>query len=89
MTNIEIAAPAKRAPRAAVRPNGRANGHDIDAIDTGELLSALRAFRRGDFSVRLPRGHRGMNGGRARSITAPACPPRRAPGPPALTRSTR
>ncbi|MEO8113796.1 MAG: HAMP domain-containing protein, partial [Phenylobacterium sp.] len=30
-------------------------------IDTGELLSALRAFRRGDFSVRLPRGLSGVD----------------------------
>ncbi|HXA41036.1 MAG TPA: HAMP domain-containing protein, partial [Phenylobacterium sp.] len=65
MSNADIAAPARRAPRTAGRGNGRANGHlahDLDAIDTGELLSALRAFRRGDFSVRLPRGHRGING---------------------------
>jgi HAMP domain-containing protein/signal transduction histidine kinase/CheY-like chemotaxis protein len=61
MSNIEIAAPAKRAGRASGRPNG-SPAPLVDAIDTGELLSALRAFRRGDFSVRLPRGHRGING---------------------------
>src|ERR1700761_8581922 len=33
---------------------------DVDAIDAVELLAALRAFRRGDFSVRLPRGARGL-----------------------------
>ncbi|MBS0362361.1 MAG: HAMP domain-containing protein, partial [Proteobacteria bacterium] len=33
----------------------------MDAIDAVELLAALRAFRRGDFSVRLPRGRRGLN----------------------------
>jgi len=33
-----------------------------EQIDTGELLAALRAFRRGDFSVRLPRGYRGTSG---------------------------
>ena len=31
-------------------------------IDTAELLAALRAFRRGDFSVRLPRGLSGAAG---------------------------
>ncbi|MCR5879730.1 HAMP domain-containing protein [Phenylobacterium sp. J367] len=31
-------------------------------FDTGELVSALRAFRRGDFSVRLPRGLTGVAG---------------------------
>jgi HAMP domain-containing protein/signal transduction histidine kinase/DNA-binding response OmpR family regulator len=46
----------------AVRANGR---HANDAgpnLDTRELLAALRAFRRGDFSVRLPRGLAGDDG---------------------------
>ena len=65
MTNIDLAAPVSRNGRGAARAKPEANGHftpDVDAIDTAELLSALRAFRRGDFSVRLPRGHRGING---------------------------
>ncbi|HZZ34073.1 MAG TPA: HAMP domain-containing protein, partial [Phenylobacterium sp.] len=61
MSSSDIAARARRAPRTAGRPHAHP-AHDPDAIDTGELLSALRAFRRGDFSVRLPRGHRGING---------------------------
>ncbi|MET0273881.1 MAG: HAMP domain-containing protein, partial [Phenylobacterium sp.] len=32
------------------------------APETAELLAALRAFRRGDFSVRLPRGLSGVSG---------------------------
>jgi signal transduction histidine kinase/HAMP domain-containing protein/DNA-binding response OmpR family regulator len=31
-------------------------------VDTGQLLAALRAFRRGDFSVRMPRGLTGVSG---------------------------
>ncbi|CAN7280025.1 HAMP domain-containing protein [Phenylobacterium sp. LjRoot225] len=31
-------------------------------LETAELLAALRAFKRGDFSVRLPRGLTGMSG---------------------------
>ncbi|MCR5876135.1 HAMP domain-containing protein [Phenylobacterium sp. J426] len=31
-------------------------------VDTGQLLAALRAFRRGDFSVRMPRGLTGVAG---------------------------
>jgi HAMP domain-containing protein/signal transduction histidine kinase/CheY-like chemotaxis protein len=68
MTNIDVAPPgrASRGARAGstrsdAKTNGR-GGHEADAIDTGELLAALRSFRRGDFSVRLPRGHRGING---------------------------
>src|SRR5260221_14399952 len=57
MTNIESASPAKRVARGSGR-----SARDADAIDTGELLSALRAFRRGDFSVRLPRSYRGVKG---------------------------
>ena len=32
------------------------------SAETTALLAALRSFRRGDFSVRLPRGLSGMNG---------------------------
>src|SRR4051812_34310842 len=31
-------------------------------LDTAQLLAALRAFRRGDFSIRLPRGMTGAAG---------------------------
>jgi len=31
-------------------------------VETRELLAALRAFRRGDFSVRLPKGLTGVGG---------------------------
>jgi HAMP domain-containing protein/signal transduction histidine kinase/DNA-binding response OmpR family regulator len=43
-----------------IRSNGHAKGVP-EQLDKGELLAALRAFRRGDFSVRLPRGHGGIN----------------------------
>jgi HAMP domain-containing protein/signal transduction histidine kinase/DNA-binding response OmpR family regulator len=65
MSNVDIAASTPRVGRSGARANSHANARsspDLDPIDTGELLSALRAFRRGDFSVRLPRGHRGING---------------------------
>ncbi|HEX4095712.1 MAG TPA: hypothetical protein VHX64_03240, partial [Caulobacteraceae bacterium] len=45
-------APAKAARAAGVRPT----------LDDGQLLAALRAFRRGDFSVRLPRHLTGVDG---------------------------
>src|SRR5690349_11158590 len=35
---------------------------DNSSPETVELLAALRAFRRGDFSVRLPRGMSGVDG---------------------------
>ncbi|HEX4097455.1 MAG TPA: HAMP domain-containing protein, partial [Caulobacteraceae bacterium] len=44
--------PAKAARAAGVRPT----------LDDGQLLAALRAFRRGDFSVRLPRHLTGVDG---------------------------
>jgi hypothetical protein len=34
----------------------------IDEIDSRELLMALRAFKRGDFSVRLPLDQTGLAG---------------------------
>src|SRR5687767_12507055 len=41
--------------KAAAKPRRAASSADKD-VDTAQLLAALRAFRRGDFSVRLPRG---------------------------------
>ena len=45
--------------------NGNGNGNTsrlpIDAVlRAGEMLRALRAFKRGDFSVRLPLEHHGV-----------------------------
>ena len=37
-------------------------------LDRGELLRALRAFRRGDFSVRMPSGLSGIDGEIARAF---------------------
>ena len=37
-------------------------GADVGGAEMSELLAALRAFRRGDFSVRLPRGMTGVAG---------------------------
>ncbi|MFN3583096.1 HAMP domain-containing protein, partial [Phenylobacterium sp.] len=51
MSNAERTAKPARA-RSNARPD----------IDTAELLAALRAFRRGDFSVRLSRGLSGVAG---------------------------
>ncbi|MDB5469037.1 MAG: hybrid sensor histidine kinase/response regulator, partial [Caulobacter sp.] len=49
---------------APSKSNGeKANGHYAPAqLNQRELLAALRAFRRGDFSVRLPRGLDGVDG---------------------------
>ncbi|MGH9122146.1 MAG: HAMP domain-containing protein, partial [Acidimicrobiales bacterium] len=46
------APPAKVSKAAGIRPR----------LDEGQLLAALRAFRRGDFSVRLPRHLTGVDG---------------------------
>jgi HAMP domain-containing protein/signal transduction histidine kinase/CheY-like chemotaxis protein len=40
----------------------RSDNQDLSKLQTRELLAALRAFRRGDFSVRLPRGLDGVDG---------------------------
>jgi HAMP domain-containing protein/signal transduction histidine kinase/CheY-like chemotaxis protein len=51
---------------AAAKPksDGRKRAPKVseDHFETAELLAALRAFRRGDFSVRLPRGRSGIAG---------------------------
>lgn len=38
------------------------------ALDRGELLRALRAFKRGDFSLRMPNGLCGIDGALARAF---------------------
>ncbi len=53
------------APRARANGNGRSkpNGkHRGPELDSRKLLMALRAFRRGDFSTRLPRDLDGIDG---------------------------
>jgi HAMP domain-containing protein/signal transduction histidine kinase/CheY-like chemotaxis protein len=47
------------APTARMRSHSRANG---DELDNRALLLALRAFRRGDFSARLPEDWTGLAG---------------------------
>src|SRR5262249_41232886 len=52
----------KKAPTvAAVRRRNRAPSNGID-LDTRRLLSALMAFKRGDFSARLPEDWTGLPG---------------------------
>ena len=52
----------KKAPVvAAARPRNRATSDGTD-FDTGQLLSALMAFKRGDFSARLPEDWTGVPG---------------------------
>jgi HAMP domain-containing protein/CheY-like chemotaxis protein len=42
---------------------GKSNGkHDVDALNRRALLAAMRAFRRGDFHVRLPDDLEGVDG---------------------------
>src|SRR4051812_22683868 len=49
---------------AKSKANGRIRSTkpEADPAEAGELLVALRAFRRGDFSVRLPRSRGGLAG---------------------------
>src|SRR6266480_4782430 len=47
------------APTARMRGHSRANGDELDAR---ALLLALRAFKRGDFSARLPEDWTGLAG---------------------------
>ncbi|HVI30612.1 HAMP domain-containing protein [Phenylobacterium sp.] len=51
--------PAKPSAKASAKARSPRGGSELD---TAELLSVLRAFRRGDFSVRLPRGLTGAAG---------------------------
>ena len=46
---------------AAARRRNRAPSNSTD-FDTGQLLSALMAFKRGDFSARLPENWIGVSG---------------------------
>ena len=52
---------AASAQKVAVRKT-RARGDEAPKLDNRQLLSALRAFRKGDFSVRLPRDLTGIDG---------------------------
>jgi HAMP domain-containing protein/signal transduction histidine kinase/CheY-like chemotaxis protein len=52
--------PAKSSKSPAAKPAGRRR--EETPLDTAQLLAALREFRRGDFSVRLPRGLTGTAG---------------------------
>ena len=58
--NVEKTIGAKAAGAKSVRVKSRQQGGGD--VDTGQLLAALRAFRRGDFSVRMPRGLTGVAG---------------------------
>src|SRR5438270_12591804 len=53
------------APTARMPRHARANG---DELDTRALLLALRAFKRGDFSARLPEDWTGVAGKVADSL---------------------
>ncbi len=46
----------------SVPPAPTASPEDLDALDKGALLAALRKFQRGDFSVRLPDSMTGVDG---------------------------
>jgi hypothetical protein len=47
--------PTTVAEKSKAKPRRVVSSSEKD-VDTAQLLAALRAFRRGDFSVRLPRG---------------------------------
>jgi HAMP domain-containing protein/signal transduction histidine kinase len=51
----------KKAPLKKTRQRNRAPSNGTD-FDTSQLLSALRAFKRGDFSARLPEDWTGVSG---------------------------
>src|SRR5438270_12024570 len=54
----------KTKQRTAPRPPAAENGSRLngDRLDEKQLLSALTAFKRGDFSVRLPDDWTGLGG---------------------------
>src|SRR5690349_20142880 len=58
-TTATTTAPALKAAKAKAKPARRAIG---GTLQTTDLLAALRAFRRGDFSVRLPKWMTGVDG---------------------------
>jgi HAMP domain-containing protein/signal transduction histidine kinase/DNA-binding response OmpR family regulator len=49
-------------PEAPPTPPTRTNGHTKEALDRRQLLGALRAFKRGELSVRLPDDLAGLDG---------------------------
>jgi HAMP domain-containing protein/CheY-like chemotaxis protein/signal transduction histidine kinase len=55
---------AAETPSPAARPKAAGNGSRLngDRLDEKQLLSALTAFKRGDFSVRLPDDWTGLGG---------------------------
>ncbi|WP_207801854.1 HAMP domain-containing protein [Phenylobacterium hankyongense] len=57
----ESVAQASKAAKSKISRRTKAQPSEA-SVETAELLAALRAFRRGDFSVRLPRGLTGVNG---------------------------
>ncbi|HUZ11222.1 MAG TPA: HAMP domain-containing protein, partial [Caulobacteraceae bacterium] len=59
-TIVARSAPAKS--RNGANGASRRARSPAPVLDSHELLAALRAFRRGDFSVRLPRGLSGSDG---------------------------
>ncbi|MGE5566939.1 MAG: hypothetical protein ACM3YN_12410, partial [Parcubacteria group bacterium] len=63
-TATKSAAPKSQQPRKkhdGAAPGRRLRNEDR-TLSNGDLLAALRAFRRGDFSVRLPRDLSGVDG---------------------------
>ena len=56
--------PQPKATAPAPRPKAAANGSRLngDGLDPKQLLTALTAFKRGDFSVRLPDDWTGLAG---------------------------
>jgi HAMP domain-containing protein len=61
-TALDTPTPAPARANGKSRSNGRANGKAHRTLDDRQILAALRAFRRGDFSVRLPRDLDGVAG---------------------------
>jgi len=59
---MPAAAASKSAKRKSFAPPSGARSPRAEGLEEGQLLAALRAFRRGDFSVRLPRNLSGVNG---------------------------
>src|SRR5438045_773068 len=49
-------------PPTVTRRNGRDNAAAIDALDKRQLLTALKFFKRGVFSARLPEHLAGLDG---------------------------
>ena len=60
-TGTEPRGPRGQQPPTVSR-NGRGNGHQEDVLEKKELLAVLKAFQRGNFSVRLPDHLTGIDG---------------------------